>query len=380
MKKWLIVLLLLACPLSVSAQDRLLEEQAEVAGIPQLNQQAEKLLFPYTQDLAPDLDMDRLTRELFRGQWRASPGTILQKILYVLLQECYDNLAGMILLLLLALLCGLLTQLGESVQHGAQTAAFYVCYAVICAMCARMFQTAIQGGTDAIHAMSEFVTVATPVFATLLGAAGQFTGAAIFQPVLYGAATLILSLTGELLIPLISAIFVLCTVNCISTDFSLSKLCTLLQKAVKWMIGMALTVFSGISVIYSLTSGTLDTLGSRTIKFAIGNFIPLVGGMLADSFELVLSCSAILKKGVGVAGMVVILLLFAGIAVKLVAQLWLFRLGAALMQPVSDKRIVALLDHTADCISLLFSLLCMCALLFLIILVMLICMGNVSVL
>lgn len=380
-----LVLLFLFFPLPVAAEEgidrQLLDEQSRAAGVSDLSRYYDTYLYQDTQEIAPDFSIDTMLDDLYDGKNALMPDGLLAKIAKLLFRELYQNLSGMVIIILIAILCGFLTNMGTlGEEGGTQQAAFFVCYALICTVCAKMFITAVEGSVGAITNMSEFVKALTPVLVTLIATTGQVTGAAIMNPVLYSAASVIITVVGNILVPLVYCIFVLCAVNCVSSGFSMSKLVKLLKSVIKWIMGITLTVFTGITVIYSISSGAVDSIASRTAKFAVGNFIPLVGGMLSDSIDLIISCSAIIKKGVGIAGIVVIVLLFASVAFRLVAQLWLFRLAAAFIQPVSDKRLAQLLDDTADCISMVFSALCMCAVLFLIVIVVIICVGNVGAL
>ena len=89
--------------------------------------------------------------------------------------------------------------------------------------------------------------------------------------------------------------------------------------------------------------------------------------MLADSIDMIVSCARVVKGAVGTGVVVVVILVFASCGVQLVAQMWLFRLASAVTAPLADVRVIKLIDDIADCISMMFSALCMSAFLFLIV-------------
>jgi len=59
-----------------------------------------------------------------------------------------------------------------------------------------------------------------------------------------------------------------------------------------------------------------------------------VGGLFSDVFETVAGCSALLKNGVGLAGLVGIFLLCAMPAIKVLVVVLIYRLAAAVVQPL----------------------------------------------
>ena len=42
-------------------------------------------------------------------------------------------------------------------------------------------------------------------------------------------------------------------------------------------------------------------------RYSVDNFVPIVGGFAADSIDMVLSCVAVIKNGIGVLGIIIIL-------------------------------------------------------------------------
>lgn len=224
--------------------------------------------------------------------------------------------------------------------------------------------------------MSEFVTVLAPVMAAFLAGAGQVTGASLLHPVLYGAASFSVNAADRWLVPIIYGCFLLCIANALSEDGKLDGLVLLLKNGMKWILGAMLTIFSGLSAIYAVTGQNVDVMVSRTARFAVGNFVPVVGGMLTESVELVLSFSSVLRKGVGISGIIILLLLFARVAVSLTIQLWMFRVGAAFALPLGSPALGKLLSDVAACIGMMLAVLCVCAVLFCMILIMMISAGG----
>lgn len=158
MKRILIALamLFLFLPMPATAEEgldrQMLEEQSRAAGVSDLSRYYDTYLYQDTQEIAPDFSIDAMLDDLYDGKNALMPDGLLAKIAKLLFRELYQNLSGMVVIILIAILCGFLTNMGTlGEEGGTQQAAFFVCYALICTVCARMFITAVEGSVGADH-------------------------------------------------------------------------------------------------------------------------------------------------------------------------------------------------------------------------------------
>lgn len=373
---WVLFFLLVAPRPCWAEMDPVLQEQYRAGGGLEIEEYYEESLEESLQEIAPDFSPQKAVEALVTGNVDLTPTGILDWLAGLLWGELKQNAASFGVLLLLVVLSGAVGQLSSLEPEGAAGAAGFICAAAMCAVIAGMFDVSIRQSREAVGSMSEFVTVLTPVMAALLAGSGQVTGASLIHPVLYGAASFSVNAVDRWIVPVIYGCFLLCVANALSEGGKLDGLIGLVKNAMKWVLGAILTVFSGLTAVYSVTGQNVDAMVSRTARFAVGNFVPVVGGMLSESVELVLSFSSVLRRGVGVSGMAVLLLLFAHVAVTLTIQLWMFRIGAAFASPLGSPSLAKLLSDTAGCIGMMLATLCVCAVLFCLILIMMITAGG----
>ena len=164
--------------------------------------------------------------------------------------------------------------------------------------------------------------------------------------------------------------------NNLSEKVNAEKLVQLLNKTVKWGLGIMLTLFVGVTGLQSIASGGADGLTVKVTKFAASNLIPVVGGILSESVETVMNCSIVIKNSVGVVGIILVALIAVIPLAKVAACLILFRLCAAVIQPVADKKIVKCVSELADSVSCVFSMITAVTVMFVIILTIIIIFGN----
>ncbi|MBE7042772.1 MAG: hypothetical protein E7399_04670 [Ruminococcaceae bacterium] len=371
-----ILLFLLILPLPCFGEmDPVLEEQYRTSGGQTIEEYYHRELKKDLSTLLPDFSPKKTIEEFITGQVSFTPASLfrwLTTLLWGKLKTCAASFGLLLLLIVLSSMTGQLNVLGEE----GGNAAVMVCSAVMCAVVAELFDVSVRQSREAVASMSDFVTILTPVMATLLAGSGQFTGASLLHPVLYGAATFSVNTINQLIIPVIYGCFLLCVANSLAEGNQLDGFIGLLKNSMKWILTAILTIFSGLTAVYSITGQNVDVMLSKTTRFAVGNFVPIVGGMLSESVELVLSFSSVLRRGVGLGGMVILLLIFAHVAVSLTIQLWMFRIGAAFAVPLGSPALGKLLSDTALCVGMMLASLCVCAVLFCIILIMMITIGG----
>ncbi len=368
-------ILLFICPPVYAGEFE--NQQADAAGVDGVIEYYSKTVSPYLYDNGLEFDLEGLIDSIYERDFSFSPSGILNGILRLFTGSLKESFMSVGIIILMSVISGFLSSIGSLGGEKGTEAAFYVCFCVICTVCINAFVHSVSAGIEAIELMSDFVKISAPVLVTLTAASGQLATAAIFSPLLYSAASVAITASSGILMPLVYSVFSLSALNCVGEEINLDRMARLLKNISRWIMGLFLTVFSGISAIGSAGGGALNAVAGKTIRFAVGNFIPLVGGMLSDSVDMAAACTNVVRSAAGVGGAVVIALVFVACGARLVAQLWLFRIAAAVTAPVSDARIVKLFDDIADCISMVFASLCMCSFLFLVIVTFMIKGGTI---
>ena len=117
----------------------------------------------------------------------------------------------------------------------------------------------------------------------------------------------------------------------------------------------------------------------RAAKYAVDNFVPIVGGMFSDTMDTLLGCTLIVKNALGVTA---VLVLAGGIAAPMIrtfAAAAVLKLCSALLEPVAQTQVVEAIDDFAGTLVLfLITMLCVGTMYFLLI-VQLLLVGNLTV-
>jgi stage III sporulation protein AE len=160
--------------------------------------------------------------------------------------------------------------------------------------------------------------------------------------------------------------------------YSLSNLAGLFKQAGMTVLGLTLVVFIGIVSIQGVAGSVADGLTLRTAKYATATFIPVVGKMFADTVELVMGASLLIKNSIGIFGVLAIGTICIFPVIKLVSLIIIIKVAGALVQPLGDDKMAKCLDSIGNNLFLVFSALLTTALMCFLAITMIIGVGSVS--
>ena len=229
---------------------------------------------------------------------------------------------------------------------------------------------------DTIDRMALVMQVILPLLLPLLIAMGSIASGGILNPVILGAVTLFTTIIQKVILPVLffSCVFILG--NSLADRDYIKKLAVLLRGFATFLIGLSVTIFSGLTAIQGFVTKSADGMLVKTAKFSVDNFIPIVGGFAADSMDMVLSCTAIIKNSIGLFGLFIIITLVAIPLIKLLAIALVYKITAALVEPIGNKVISDCLNELGNTVITLGVIVFLGALLFIIFLSILISLGS----
>ena len=153
-----------------------------------------------------------------------------------------------------------------------------------------------------------------------------------------------------------------------SNQHKIDNLCKLMKQVILWIQGIIITAFIATLTIRGITANTMDAVALKTTKFAIDNFIPIVGKSFSDAITSVAGYSLIIKNAVTGVGLIVIVLVLLYPIIKLMLMSFIYKLSASLVEPISDIRITSSIASAGDTLILLISCVMSVSLMFFILL------------
>lgn len=328
-------------------------------------------------------DIPLLSGETIRGiaargfslDWES----IKQNTVARLFKELAANAHLMGKLLFLAVLCALLQNLQNSFEHSAiSLLAYSICYIFLAVIALTAFYNAMALARDTVGNMVGFMEALLPLLISLLAGVGAVTTAALFTPLMLFVVSTVSIVVKDVVLPLFFLAAVLQCVNFLSDKYQVSNLCGLFRQGGMVVLGLTLVVFVGVITVQGVAGGVADGVALRTAKYATATFIPVVGKMFADTVEMVMGASLLLKNAIGLFGIATVLTLCALPLIKLASLIFVIKLAGALVQPMGDEKMAKCLDGMGDNLMLVFGGVLAVAVMFFLTITMIIGVGSMT--
>ena len=332
-------------------------------------------LYNYINTMKSDVELMNELDPVSKGD--ISISKVGGAIVSLLLKEVKSVLGLSFSIIAIGIISALLKNLQEAFNtEGISEVAFYACYALMIVMLTKTFLISLDMAKDVITNVVEFMSKLLPVLVLMLGAAGGLTQAATMDPIILGATILIPQIYLNIIIPLILSSFVLQFANNMSNGSKLSNLCDITKKSTIWIQGIVITIFIGLLTVRGITASTIDAVTLKTTKFAIDNFIPIVGKSFSDAISSVAGYSLIIKNAIGSIGLIAIILIILYPIIKIVLSSIIFKLSASLLEPIADKRITKSIAAAGESLTLIMSCVLCVSLMFFILVAMMVQAGK----
>mgnify|MGYP001943239566 FL=1 len=336
----------------ISVTDKLLREQLEILNVGELELILEDILRG-NESFVPRVNLREDILSLVKGEKKIDSGQLIKGIAKLFFNEIYNNLNLIIQILIITIACAFLTNLQTTFEKDTVSQlAHYACYVILAMQIMNSFNLALELGKNTVENMVKFMQLLLPALLTLLTAIGGVTSRTIFHPVLIGAVNIIGTLIKDIVFPLIFFTFIISVIGNISQKVQFSKLSQLMRQIIIVIISASFTVFIGIITMYGL-GANIDGVTIRTAKFAVDNFIPIIGKFLSDAMEVVVGCSSILKNGVGIVGLLSLFLICVVPAIKIIIIIFIYKTVAALVEPIASINISNFYSQVANSLLLI---------------------------
>ena len=236
--------------------------------------------------------------------------------------------------------------------------------------------TVITATTAAIKAGAQFMLSFIPVYTTVIFSSGQPLTASASGGLLLAASEGIVQLSTYIIAPLVGAYLAISISTSVSPLISGAGIADFIKKTANWTLGLIMTVYTGILAIQTTVNSAADGLASKTGRFLIGSFVPIVGGPLSEALTTVQSSVTLLRSSMGIYGVVVLVLT----ALPVLIELLLWRLSLSLCGSVAGvfgmTSVSSLLRSADAAISFLVGILLICSAAFIISLAVLVAAGG----
>lgn len=348
---WICLLILIvfsSCPVWAAEEEvnTVIVNQINALGLEEADKQTKDILNENKE--FEEYSFGTMVKDVIRGNLNISFSVMLKKVLKLLFGEINNQLGLIQRLLTIAVLSAVLKNLNASFKgKSVGELSFYVCYMVLIMIIISSFSAQMEMVSHAIENMVISMQAMIPVFMTILATSGNYGEAAVIGPSVMGAAGILSSIIKGIILPVVTVVTTLEMVNYLSEKGILSQFSALLKTMIGWsMKGMAI-VFMAVLSIQKIGTPALNTALGKTAKAAVGA-IPVVGDVMSGAVETAAALTGLLKSGASVAAILFIMMICLLPLLKLLAMIFIYKLTAAVTEPICEERLVKCISAAGD--------------------------------
>ena len=273
---------------------------------------------------------------------------MLKKFLTVIFEEVLAFRYDLLQMILLCVVFSILYNFTNIFENPAVTEiSFYMVYMLLLVLLLKSFFVLKDVVLVVLEDMLVFLKLLVPTFSLSMVFSGQMTIGTAFYELTFFVIYAIEWLMNNLVVPAIQIYVIVEMMNYLTEEEMLSKLTELIKEGIEWLLKLVFTMVVGINVVQNLLTPVIDSFKSNLISRTAG-MIPGLGTSINAVTEIMVGSGIVIKNGVGVAAILILLVLCAGPVIKVWVMTFLYRMVAAVMQPIADKRMLGCISGAGE--------------------------------
>lgn len=288
--------------------------------------------------------IEEILNQILKGESLFQKETIskwFKDIVKAQLQREQKAMFQVVLLVLLAAVFSNFTAVFGDGKTGETS--FYITYMLLLALLIKSFGSMGVQLKELLENFILFLKALMPsYFLAVTASSGSATAMIFYEAVLFLIYVIqVVFLKG--IVPVIYVLVLVGLVNYLHSEEFLSKMAELLQTLIEWSLKSCMAVVIGMQLIQNMIGPAMDSL-KRDIIGKTAASIPGIGNAINGVTEVALGTAAIIRNGIGVVGIIILVCIGIRPVIRLALLAFLYKLLAAVVQPVSDKRMTGALS------------------------------------
>lgn len=294
------------------------------------------------------LDFESVVRDVISGDLDVSAELLNRLVSEQFTYAVRSGKDQLIHMLLIAVIAAVFSNFSNVLQsRQISEISFYALYLLMIALALNTFESVVEWVENGIGALTSFMGVFCPLyFAAVAVAKGSVTAVAFYNLVLF-LIYLVELLITSILLPAIHIYMMVRVLNGLSGEAYLTKFAELIEMGVSWSLKTLLACVVGINVVQGMISPAIDSV-KRSILTRGAEAIPGVGDALGGMAEVAVGTAVLVKNGIGMTGALICVSLCLVPLVQVACIVILYKLAAAVIQPVSDPRITGCIETVGE--------------------------------
>jgi len=291
---------------------------------------------------------------LIHGNLDTDYGGYLNELFSVIFKNVISLIPAFAEITAIALLSAVVSSAENGIVSKATSKIVHLaCYSLIILIISSMLTGIVSDCISCINNVKKQIEIITPILATLTVLTGGTGTAAIYQPSALFLSSGAVEIVSGFVFPATIAVIVLNFLSKLNSQMSFTGVTALIKSIMKWVIGITVTVFSIFITMQSSASSLFDGILFKATKYVVSNSVPIVGNFLSSGFDMLTSAGLLIKSSVGICGLLLLLSELIGPIILLVAFSLILKLVGAIVQPIGENSLFALLSDLSKDIEFL---------------------------
>lgn len=296
-----------------------------------------------------NVSLKSFVKDLIKGEKNILDLFDKEGIKLFLFDELKASLKVCSIILVLALLSSILKSLDNSFSSGAVSQITnYIIFITMVSLVLVGFKDVLEICNSTIDNTVGLMQIIMPILITFLVLIGFPITSTALNPIFLGGVTFINVIFKNFLFVSITIAFSILVINNLSKNIKLKKLSSFIKQINMVCIGAMFTIYLGLVSIQGLYVTSFDKFSVKTAKFALGNFIPVVGGFVSDSVDILLSSSQLIKSVFGGIGLILLVGICLIPIIKILSIIVVYKLSAIVVEPVGEEGMSTFLNEVSN--------------------------------
>lgn len=300
-----------------------------------------------------DFNFEEVLREIVKGNFQDGFGKMWDMLLSSVFGEIESEKNIIVRIIIIGLTAALFSNITGGILSGKiSETGFYITYMSLIVSIIAGYSVVAALIKRTMERLSALMEAVTPVYILSIGFSTGESSATAFYQVIIIVITIIERILLNFVIPLIYIFMILNVINNLMDGKMFTKACELLKSITEWILKTIMTLVIGLNLIRTLINPIVDSLKMGTV-WKVMQSIPGVGNALNSMSSVVFASGTLIKNGIGITAMIAILVVCFVPIVKTALISISYKAVGAILEPVSDKRIVNCINGVYESMVLL---------------------------
>lgn len=223
---------------------------------------------------------------------------------------------------------------------------FYITYLLIAVLLMQSFTLIYDLAEETVLYLKEIMECLLPAFYMSLVLCGGLTTSQMVNSMFLWMLSFVEKALLIIILPAVRIYFLITLLNQINTKDRFSKLAGLLKQGIQFLLKAAVTGIIGLNVMKSMLVPVYENARYNVLQKGL-TVIP-GGASLSGLSTILIGAGVLIKNSIGITAVVVLLVLGGIPLLKILCFYIVYRIILALVQPISDNRILSGIQGAAD--------------------------------